>query len=241
MFFARYYPGYRPQPVPVVNLGSDTTLCAGQGLALNATTSGATYQWNDNSTMPTLQVNNSGTFAVTVTVNGCSATDNMVVAQSNTPPAFSLGNDTAYCNGFLQLSRFCRFMKYGVTAPQIAVNAAGTYWASVSSGCGTASDTIVITQATVPIVNLGNDTELCAATLLLGAFNAGATYLWQDASTSATYNVLGRRYLRRRRNRPARLHCHRRYKCKFSQSTCPHTVGQRYDLLRKFYVDYYHG
>jgi hypothetical protein len=182
------------QPVPVVNLGSDTSLCAGQSLALNATTSGATYQWNDNSTMPTLQVNNSGAFAVTVTVNGCSATDNMVVAQSNTPPAFSLGNDTAYCNAFSATlsAGSAALWSTGVTAPQIAVNAAGTYWASVSSGCGTASDTIVIIQATVPIVNLGNDTALCSgATLLLGAFNAGATYLWQDASTGATYNVLG--------------------------------------------------
>src|SRR5690606_7915590 len=43
-----------------------------------------------------------------------------------------------------------------------------------------------------PIVNLGNDTSFCTVgtpTLVLDAGNAGATYLWDDASTNQTRTI----------------------------------------------------
>jgi hypothetical protein len=42
----------------------------------------------------------------------------------------------------------------------------------------------------LPVVNLGNDTSICnGATLTLNAGNAGAIYLWDDASTVQTRDV----------------------------------------------------
>src|SRR6202008_2706298 len=68
--------------------------------------------------------------------------------------------------------------------------AGGTYIATVTNSCGTKRDTIVITQNTAPIVNIGRDTSICnGATLTLNATTAGATYTWSTGATSATINV----------------------------------------------------
>ncbi len=61
---------------PVVfDLGADT--CFGEGIVLSAgNTTGATYTWNNGSSQPTLQVNDAGTYYVSVTsAEGCVATD----------------------------------------------------------------------------------------------------------------------------------------------------------------------
>ncbi len=42
----------------------------------------------------------------------------------------------------------------------------------------------------IPLINLGNDTTLCQGQILvLKATNFASTFLWQDSSTNATYNV----------------------------------------------------
>ena len=62
---------------PVVNLGPDLTLCAGDSVVLNAgSTAGASYLWSDNSTAQTLAVSSTGVYYVTAsTAVGCSASD----------------------------------------------------------------------------------------------------------------------------------------------------------------------
>jgi gliding motility-associated-like protein len=57
---------------PQVNIGPDTTLCQGQSIVLNAATSGPydTYQWNNNSTLPTRTISVPGTFWVKVGILG---------------------------------------------------------------------------------------------------------------------------------------------------------------------------
>ncbi len=64
-----------------VDLGPDTSLCAGQNLTLKADFPGAdTYQWTGgSSTNDSLTVNASGIYSVTVTKNGCTLTDSIEV------------------------------------------------------------------------------------------------------------------------------------------------------------------
>lgn len=55
---------------------------------------------------------------------------------------------------------------------------------------GNLTDTVVVTIATAPAVNLGSDTAVCPGQpVLFDAGNAGATYLWSDNSTQQTLNV----------------------------------------------------
>jgi serine protease len=79
-----------------VRLGNDTSVCG--STTLNATNANATsYLWSNNSTNPTLQVTNSGTYSVLLTdANGCTAGDAIVVNVQAAGTAIITLPDTAY-------------------------------------------------------------------------------------------------------------------------------------------------
>ncbi len=73
-------------PLPVVNLGNDTTFCHGNTLMLNAGNPGADYLWSDNSTNQSNEVGNTGTYSVRVTDGfGCIGTDTINVTVTQLP------------------------------------------------------------------------------------------------------------------------------------------------------------
>jgi len=181
-------------PNPVVNLGNDTTLCPGDNLLLNATTTGATYLWQNNSMNATYNVTGAGVYSVQVTVNGCTGSDNINVSY-NSPFTINLGNDTMLCIGqLLVLDAAINGGSYvwqdNSTNSTYNVTTAGTYSVDVTvNGC-TETDDIIISYGSGLPVNIGDDTTLCTGqSLLLDATTAGANYLWQDNSTNATFNV----------------------------------------------------
>ncbi len=179
---------------PVVNLGNDTSLCAGETLVLNSTTSNATYQWQDSSSNPTYTVTQQGIYWVNVTVNNCSATDSLNVS-FNPAPLVNLGNDTTLCIGeTLTLNSTTANATYlwqdNSTNPTYTVSQPGTYWVDVTLNNCSTSDSLNVTYQPAPIVNLGNDTSLCQGeTLLLNSTTSNATYQWQDNSSNPTYTV----------------------------------------------------
>ena len=83
---------------PEVNLGNDTTLCAGASLVLDATLPNATYLWQNNSTNATFTVTQNGIFTVDVSVDGCTGSDDIVVTFTD-EPAFIQETDTTLCQG----------------------------------------------------------------------------------------------------------------------------------------------
>ncbi|MFZ2898968.1 MAG: PKD domain-containing protein [Saprospiraceae bacterium] len=67
-------------PDPTIDLGPDTTLQVGQILILDASGPDLTYLWSTGADTPTLSVDSSGTYSVTVTnSDNCSASDSIVV------------------------------------------------------------------------------------------------------------------------------------------------------------------
>ncbi|SEW44676.1 gliding motility-associated C-terminal domain-containing protein [Chitinophaga sp. YR573] len=77
-------------PVLAVDLGNDKEICGGTTLMLDAGSPGNRYLWNTGATTQTISVTTSGTYSVTVTNGGCSATDMIKVTVSapmslNTP------------------------------------------------------------------------------------------------------------------------------------------------------------
>ncbi|MCB0792126.1 MAG: gliding motility-associated C-terminal domain-containing protein [Flavobacteriales bacterium] len=74
----------------------------------------------------------------------------------------------------------------GSTGPTLLAAHAGTYWARVSIGGCSVSDTLVITGGGPPEVDLPRDVFLCpGATTVLDATFPGSTVLWSDGDTSA--------------------------------------------------------
>lgn len=84
---------------PIVDLGPDFLLCPGLSVDLNAGSPDLTYLWQDGSTSNTYTVTQPGTYWVTETVNGCSATDTLHVGPDpcicdvEVPDAFTPNND----------------------------------------------------------------------------------------------------------------------------------------------------
>ncbi len=141
------------KPLPRVNIGNDTTLCAGNSLVLSALNAGAAYKWQDNSTQSFYTVTKTGVYSVVATLNGCKAGDTTLI-NYKAPPSFSLGNDTMICTGqFLVLhapvqGALSYLWQDGSTKPTYTVTQPGFYTLRISNECGTAVDDINITTFT---------------------------------------------------------------------------------------------
>lgn len=179
---------------PLVDLGPDVVLCDGETIILNASTPGATYEWQDGSNSSSFLVSSAGTYAVEVTVDGCSATDEVIVTY-NPLPVFDLGPNLTVCeNETVTLDVTTANATYewqdGSTNPTFNVTSAGTYSVEVTvNGCSV-TDSVTINFDTLPIVDLGLDVTLCEGeTIILDASTASASYEWQDGSTNSTFTV----------------------------------------------------
>ncbi len=177
---------------PAVNLGNDTTVCI--SILLDVTTGGATYNWSDGSTNPTLSVSTSGTYWVDVTVGGCTTRDSIDIIVNSGPPVVNLGPDTTVCGGIVLdggANPGATFAwSTGDTTQTIFVSISGTYSVDVTNACTAVSDTITITVIPVPVVDLGNDTIICPGdTIILDATTAGVAYIWSTGDTVPTISV----------------------------------------------------
>ena len=75
-------------PLPVITLGPDIILLAGQDTVLSATGTGSVYLWSTGATTATILVNAAGTYSVTVVnTGGCSATDAVQVFLTTGTPS----------------------------------------------------------------------------------------------------------------------------------------------------------
>ncbi|MEO8067275.1 MAG: gliding motility-associated C-terminal domain-containing protein [Flavobacteriales bacterium] len=178
-------------PYPALDLGNDTTLCAGQTLPMNVFTLGATYQWQNGSPAPSFTAVGPGTYDVDLTLNGCTAQDTIVVSY-NPLPVVALGNDTALCVGEQMLLDATAVggtyaWQDGSAASTFNVGSAGVYDVDVTvNGC-TTNDAITVSYTPLPTLELGNDTTVCPGEpVTWDATLPGATYLWNDGSTGPT-------------------------------------------------------
>ncbi|MFA8436417.1 MAG: gliding motility-associated C-terminal domain-containing protein, partial [Marinifilaceae bacterium] len=180
-------------PNPLVSLGEDQAFCDGNSSTLDAGNVGSSYLWSDGSTNQILVASTSGTYDVRVTdANGCSTSDEVVITV-NPNPVVNLGDDQAFCEGNIAtLDAGNKGSTYlwgdGSTNQTLEASASGIYNVRVTDGNGcTASDEIVITVNSNPVVSLGEDQEFCEGNIAtLDAGNVGSSYLWSDGTTNQT-------------------------------------------------------
>lgn len=191
-------------PLPVIHLGSDSLICVGDSLVLDAGNPGSTYSWSTSSTNQTITINAAGTYSVLV-VNPVTTCYNMdtVTIGLNALPTVAIGPDSSICVGStLTLDAGNPGSAYvwndASTLQTLDVTAAGTYFVSIidPNGCK-GRDTIAIGMNPLPVVNIGPDSAQCGGAIVLDAANTGATYLWNDASTNQTLaaNATGTYYV----------------------------------------------
>lgn len=184
-----------------VTLNSDT-ICVGSCTNMNANPTGGappySFQWDNG-------ITNTGTGPISVCP--ITSTDFTVIVTdalgdqdtvTNTitvipQPTVNLGNDTTLCGASsvlldAQNTGANYLWSTGATSQTITVNSTNSYWVEVDNGYCVGSDTINVTINNHQ-VDLGPDMTTCLTNVLLDAQNTGATYLWQDNSTSQTFNA----------------------------------------------------
>ena len=175
--------------LPAVDLGTDSLICVGSSITLDATTTDATYLWSDNSTAPQLTVDQPGLVSVDVTIP-CGIVSASIEIVNEFLPVVDLGNDTTLCPGeILTLDATNNDATYlwqdNTGNSTLNVNAAGTYSVAVTNMCGTENGSINIDYVVLPLVSLGVDTTLCVGqSLQLDAQIPEATYEWNTTETT---------------------------------------------------------
>lgn len=179
---------------PAVELGADTTLCAGEQLVLDATAEEAAYLWQDGSTGPTHAVSSAGDYAVTVT-NACGEDMDGITVSYTAALIVNLDPEYNACEGdniLLDVSNpsATYLWQDGSTEPGFLVKEGGIYSVTVTNDCQTLTAGTQVNFLALPFAGLGNDTALCEGEkLILDVTQAGASYLWQDGSTSSAVTV----------------------------------------------------
>lgn len=84
-------------PLPSVDR-ADVRICPGAQALSDATTADASYFWQDGSSDATLSIGTAGEVTVTVSVNGCSSSDEVLVSLLDGPTP-DLGADATICQG----------------------------------------------------------------------------------------------------------------------------------------------
>lgn len=182
--------------IPLVNLGPDTILCAGETLLLDASSALSTYRWQDNSSLATFLVGAAqpGTYRAEVT-NICGTTTDEIVVDYILPIQLDWPDQTVLCAGdtlFLDVTHptAAYLWQDGFNGPQRIVLSDSDYAVTVTTFCESQSDAMNVLFITESLADLGADTTLCPGEVLdFDLTIPGATYLWQDNTDKPVYTI----------------------------------------------------
>ena len=174
------------------DLGDDRMICPGDTYTLDASSAGATYRWQDGSTLPVFEGKGAGTYWVDVKVATCSFRDSVIVTELKSQ--YDLLQDVIACPGqYVTLDAYFKGAKSyrwqdGSTQPVFSTYNPGTYWVDVSFANCSFRDSVVISTLES---KLAPYIFLCSAeTVVLDAtVNAPATYTWSNGFTGPILEV----------------------------------------------------
>ncbi|MCB0791530.1 MAG: gliding motility-associated C-terminal domain-containing protein [Flavobacteriales bacterium] len=180
-------------PLPVIVLGPDTSLCVGEVYDLDAGNPGSTFLWNTTEQTQTIQVSTDDEYWVEVhDQNDCVNRDSVNVV-FDPLPVIDL-HDTIVCISETVVldaenSGSWYLWNTAATSQTIAVDSlSGTYTVVVTTPtfCVDSADA-QLTFIPFPQVDLGPDSALCDRdTMWLDLSNPGESYLWSNGSTDQT-------------------------------------------------------
>ncbi len=179
-------------PAATPNLGNDTGYCVGSGMQLDGGIYD-TYSWSNGANTRYVFVFMPGTYNVTVsTPNGCSTASDTIVVSEWQLPNVNLGPDTSFCDGDTIMIDGGNYASYSwsttdtsrflsVSSPNIFI-----LTATDTNGCIN-SDTISVTQLSLPSVSLGPDTNICDGDVI--SISPGpnySSYSWSTGSITSS-------------------------------------------------------
>lgn len=178
----------------IINLGNDTSFCAGQSVTLSAGTGFTAYLWNNSSTAADIEATAAGMYAVKATSpEGCFSYDTLNVVNVYALPVVKLDHNDELCAGTtrsLDAGVYSSYLWQDASTGRIFnVHNKGDYAVVVTDihGC-TGSDTTHIRKVNdPPSAFLPADTAICSyGTIELKPSEIFDTYLWSNNGTASS-------------------------------------------------------
>jgi uncharacterized delta-60 repeat protein len=175
---------------PTISANGPTTFCEGGNVILSSSST-TNNTWTGGSTNQNLTVSSSGTYSVTVTQNGCSATSTPISVTVNaipTAPVITANGSTSFCEGeSVTLTSNVNngiLWSTGATGSSIVVTSTGSFSVTRTvNGCSSTSNTITTSVNPVPNASIASITNVCDT--------ASAFTLTQGSPAGGTYTVNG--------------------------------------------------
>lgn len=184
-----------PLDLPTTDLGPDTAFCDGGTISLSADAPHGSILWSDGSFDPSLSISTTGTYSV-IAQNDCAVLYDTITVEVHQPPVIDLGPDQLRCgNDPAILDATFPFASYvwdnGATTGTRSIDQNGTYYVSVTTACGTQSDTITLQFEPPPSLDLGPDTTLCPGEqiMLIAPDINNALYTWSTGESTSSIQV----------------------------------------------------
>jgi len=186
---------------PVANAGNDVTICRGNSVMIGGspTASGGSgsfaYSWSNGSTSanPTVNPGNTTTYTVTVTSNGCTATDDVTVTVNGPPnpsitpsnPDLCIGNSVTLTASGGTTYTWSPGTGLNTTTGSTVIanpNSDITYTVTVTDGSGCSNtDSVSINVRNLPNITITNNPSICAGSSTVLTATGGSTYSWSPA------------------------------------------------------------
>ncbi|MEA3444775.1 MAG: hypothetical protein U9R19_08630 [Bacteroidota bacterium] len=180
------------------------SICIGDSIELFVNVTGGsgpiTYAWSSSpsgwadtlqSTYASPTINTNYTVEISDTINSIDTTFLITV---NPLPIVDLSSFNIFCEGSsidIEIDNFAAILwSNGSTDTIINVNTNSTVWVEVTdvNGC-IGSDTVVIAEQPLPVVDLGADTAFCDGLTITFDAGNGLNYLWNNGTTAQTLEV----------------------------------------------------
>ena len=187
--------------LPAVNIGNDTIICRENDYALNSNSPSAViFEWNDLSTLSTLNTSGQGEYSVIVTdANGCTNYDTIQVDTFVSPIPVINVQDTAICFGesvTLEVDPIYNFYAWtnsGSFTNSTIVDETNEYILRVfdANGCF-GSDTANVLVNNLPNAEIGDSIKFCLfKDLILTVPEQDAQYSWSTFGINRTEQIFG--------------------------------------------------
>lgn len=179
-------------PIPILDLGKDTSICMQDSLVITVSDTFALYNWFPSDLQGNKVVlDKEGLYSLTVQNQFLCSVKDSILLTVNPLPIIDLGVDTAICLGdTLSLSLSDAFIDYqwnntDLQGYSVNVYASGKYMVEVkdTNYCAT-KDSINLTINPLPQIDLGLDTLICwYDSLLLEVADTFNLYTWQGVES----------------------------------------------------------
>ena len=181
--------------LPNVSINGDNGFCVGDSSLLNATPGFVAYEWQNGATDSDIMATTPGTYSVTVTDdNGCSASDNISVAEYPLPEP-SISGETSFCPGTsTDLGTGTGYTSYlwstNATTAGITTDMAGTYSLTVTddNAC-IGSTSIEISEFVVTPPVISGPEQFCPGTSASLTATGYQNYLWSTTAIGESIEI----------------------------------------------------